>query len=67
MTIKGHFETDDNFSTVYSDGKIYTIAKNGEWGFIPIGGRDIAGNVLTRTEYNKRLQACDRFGTFELN
>lgn len=68
MRISGYYEKDDNFTTIYSGNKIYTVTRNsGVWGCIPVGGRDIAGNILTQTEYDRRRNACPSSGSFDLD
>lgn len=68
MTIYGLYEKDENFTTIYYDGKLYTIAINGgDWGCLPVGGQDTTGHILTQDEYDRRRSACVLSGTFELS
>lgn len=42
--IFGKYETDSNFTTVYCDNTIYTIARNtGDWGCVAVGQRTAMG------------------------
>lgn len=68
MIIKGKYEVDSNFTTVYANNKMYTIAKNtGEWGVLPVGEKAYIGGVLTQEVYDKLASECDKEGTFELS
>lgn len=68
MTITGRYERDENFTTVYADNRIYTIARNtGDWGCLPVGGTSYVGGVLTQERYNDLASACSEKGTFELS
>ena len=65
--IKGKYETDQNFTTVYCDNTIYTIARNtGDWGCIKVGETTAMGQILTKEAYDKFASECGREGTFEL-
>ena len=65
--IKGKYETDQNFTTVYCDNTIYTIARNtGDWGSVAVGQRTAMGQILTQEVYDKWASECEKEGTFEL-
>lgn len=68
MKIEGRYETDQNFTSIYCDNTIYTIARNsGEWGAIKVGERDrTSGNILTLELYKEMESACEKSGSFEL-
>lgn len=67
MIIKGKYEQDGNFTTVYCDNKIYTIARNtGDWGCVAVGGRTTTGHILTQEVYDEWEKECTREGSFEL-
>ena len=60
MTVTGKFKKDENFTTVYADNRIYTIARNtGEYGVAAVG-------VITQELYDKWSSECAETGTFEL-
>ena len=68
MTSKGKYEKNDNFTTVYSDNAIYTIARNtGEWGVLKVGEFGATGHQLTQEIYDKWEGKCTKEGTFSLN
>lgn len=67
MKIKGKFRKDSNFTTVFAENAIYTIARNsGDWGCVKAGGCLAVGGVLTQEIYNKWESKCTESGTFEL-
>ena len=67
MTIHGKYNTDSNFTTVFSENAIYTIAHNsGDWGCVKVGKCLAVGGVLTQDIYNKWEAECTESGTFEL-
>ena len=67
MIIKGKYEVDSNFTTVYSNNTIYTIARNtGEWGCVSVGQMTAMGLVLTQEAYDKLSSECEKEGVFEL-
>lgn len=67
VTITGRYEQDDNFTTVYADNRIYTIARNtGDWDSVAVGERTAMGQVLDQETYNKWARECSSEGTFEL-
>lgn len=62
LTIRGRYTVDDNFTTIFSDNKIYTIARaTGEWGSVTVDGY-----FLTQEMYDKWESECQHEGTFEL-
>ena len=66
--IKGKYETDSNFTTVYCDNTVYTIARNtGEWSCIKVGETTAMGQILTQEAYDKWTSECEREGTFEIS
>ena len=66
--IKGKYETDQNFTTVYCDNTVYTIARNtGEWGCIKVGETTAMGQILTQEVYSKWASECEKDGIFELH
>ena len=66
--ITGKFEKDDNFTTVYCDDTIYTIAKNtGDWACVKVGERTATGQILTQEAFDKWASQCTEVGTFELS
>lgn len=67
MTICGKYETDDNFTTVYANNRMYTIARNGDWGSLGVGERAYVGGILTQKRYDELASACSKEGTFELD
>lgn len=67
MKITGRYENDENFTRVYSNNTVYTIARNsGEWGTLKVGEHDRQGNVLTLEQFNEWENACEKVGTFDL-
>ncbi|MFG6325880.1 MAG: hypothetical protein K1W00_03435 [Lachnospiraceae bacterium] len=67
MVIKGKFEKDSNFITVFVDNRIYTIARNtGEWASVGVGERTAMGQILTQETYDKWVSACSKEAAFEL-
>lgn len=68
MTIRGRYEEDENFITVYADNRIYTIAKNsGNWSSVGTGERAYIGGVLTQKRFNELASACSKEGVFKLS
>lgn len=67
MTVIGKFKKDENFTTVYADNRIYTIARNtGEYGVAAVGDRAATGGVITQELYDRWSSECVETGTFEL-
>lgn len=68
MKIYGRYKTDENFTTVYSNNTVYTIARGtGDWGSISVGERTAMGQILTQEVYDKWASECTKEGTFELS
>ena len=66
MKISGKYTTDSNFTTVYCDNTIYTIARNtGNWSCVAVG-QNVMGHVLTQEVYDKWASECEKEGTFTL-
>ena len=67
MKITGRYTKDENFTTVYTDNKIYTIARNtGEWGYLKVGERSYMGQILDQATYDRWAAEAEKVGTFEL-
>ena len=65
--ITGRYKQDDNFTTVYCDNTIYTIANNtGYWASKSVGDRTNIGKIITQEVYDKWASECEKEGTFEL-
>ena len=65
--ITGSFKKDSNFTTIYCNNVIYTIARNtGDWSCIKVGERTATGHILTQEIYDKWVSECTEVGTFEL-
>ena len=68
MKITGKYTVDQNFITVFSDNKIYTIARNsGDWGSLAVGDYAHSGGKLTQEIYDKWLSECEKEGSFTLD
>lgn len=58
---------DENFFTVYSNNKIYTISKNtGTHSYVRVGDKTALGQVLTQAEYDRMAAQCTDEGQFEI-
>ena len=66
MRITGKYEADENFTTIYSNNTVYTIAKNGDWGSVKVGQQTNMG-VLSQDTYDEWVSKCTKEGTFELD
>lgn len=67
MKITGKYKKNDNFTIVYCDNTIYTIAINtGDWGSVAVGHKTAMGQILTQEAYDKWASECEKEGTFEL-
>lgn len=67
MLITGKYERDDNFTTIYSNNTVYTIARGtGDWGSLKVGKSACVGGVLAQERYNELESQCVKEGTFEL-
>ena len=68
MQITGKYTTDSNFTTVYTDDTLYTLARNSsDWGCVKIGNRSATGHILDRETFEKWKAECTKEGTFELS
>lgn len=68
MTITGVYKKDANFTTVYTEDTIYTIARNtGEWSYRKIGDWLACGGKLTPEIFQEWKAECTETGTFELS
>ena len=68
MTIKGKYIQDQNFTTVYTEDTLYTLARNSsDWGCVKIGERTATGQILDRETFEKWKSKCTKEGTFELS
>ena len=66
--ITGRFEKDSNFTIVYCDNTVYTIARNtGDWACVKVGERTAMGYILTQETFDKWASECTEVGTFELS
>ncbi len=67
-TIKGRYETDDNFTTIYgNDNRLYTIARStGECGSVGVGEMTHMGKMFTQRHFDAGRAACADSGTFVL-
>lgn len=67
MKITGKYRRDDyGFLNVYADNTLYTIAGNGDWGFVPVGQSTAMGQILTQEIYDQLAGECAKTGTFNL-
>ena len=66
MTIRGKYESDANFTTVYSNNKVYTIAGNGAWSSVAVGEMTASGKILTQETYDRWESGCTKEGEFDL-
>lgn len=68
MKIYGNFEKDQNFITVYSENRIYKIARStGDWASLGVGEVSATGHVLDQETYDEWESKCSEEGTFELS
>lgn len=68
MKVFGRYETDTNFTTVYCDNTIYTIARStGDWSCVGVGQRTATGHILTQEVYDEWKSTCKKEGTFVLS
>lgn len=66
IIITGKIERHENGVTVYTDGKIYGLARRGgDWGMNKIGG-SAPGGIITAELYHKWENECSETGTFVL-
>ena len=68
MEITGKYKKDSNFTTVYCNNKIYTIARGtGDWSCLAVGECTSMGQVLTQDVYDSWASECSKEGTFVLS
>ena len=66
--IIGSYTEDENFTTVFANNTMYTIAKaTGEWGSISVGNRTATGHILDQKTYDKWESECEYEGEFLLS
>lgn len=67
MNVTGKYKMGINFITVFSSGRIYTVARDtGDWRSVEIGQRTDTGLYLTPEEYDRMESECKLTGTFNL-
>lgn len=67
-TITGKYEKDENFTTVYSNNTVYTIANaTGSYSKVSVGEKIALGQILDQETYNRWASECEEEGTFELS
>ena len=68
MKITGKYIKDDNFITLFSNGTIYTIARNSDdWGAVSIGEKTAMGVLVTPKNYAEYEKRAEKSGTFTLD
>lgn len=68
MLIKGYYKKDDNFTEIYTEDTLYTIARNtGEWNSVKVGSRMATGRILTKETFEAWKSECEKWGEFELS
>ena len=68
MLIKGKYKRDSNFTEIYTENTMYTIARNtGDWGCVKIGERMASGRILTKETFEAWKSECEKWGEFELS
>lgn len=67
MLIKGKYRKDDNFTEIYTEDTLYTIARNtGEWNSVKVGERMASGHILTKETFETWKSECEKESEFEL-
>ena len=67
MKITSKYYADDNFTYLFKDKTMYTIARNtGGWGSVTVGGCTASGQKVTQADFDRWIANADREGTFEL-
>ena len=65
--IKGKYQVDNNFTTVYTDNVVYTIPHDtNSWACRKVGELTATGVVLTQEWLDCQKEKCAKEGTFEL-
>ena len=68
MLIKGRYEQDQNFTTVYTEDTMYHIARNtGSWSSRKVGEELAFSGILTPELFAKWKAECTEEGTFNLS
>lgn len=68
MLIKGRYEQDQNFTTVYTEDTMYQIARNtGSWSSRKVGEELAFSGILTPELLAKWKGECTKEGTFNLS
>ena len=68
MQITGKYEQDQNFTTVYTEDTLYTVARStGDWSSVKIGDRMANGYALTPDLFRQWKAECTEEGTFHLS
>lgn len=68
MQITGKYIQDQNFTTVYTEDTLYTLARNSsDWRCVKVGNRLATGHILDRETFEKWKSECTKEGTFELS
>lgn len=66
--IYGCYTEDENFTTVFANNIMYTIARStGEWGSLHVGDRSATGHVFDKETYDRMENECDYEGEFLLS
>lgn len=66
MIITGKFKNDGNFTHVFANNTIYTIASTGEWACVSVGEVTAFGQILKKEDYEMLEKGCENEGQFEL-
>ena len=67
MKITGKYYADDNFTYLFKNATMYTIARNtGDWSSVTIGGHTASGQKVTQADFDRWIANADSEGTFEL-
>ena len=67
MTITGLYTKNANFTTIYTEDTLYTIARNtGEWSYVKVNDRLPDGHILTPELFQEWKSECIETGTFNL-
>lgn len=68
MLIKGKYKQDSNFTEIYTENTMYTIARNtGEWNSVKVGERMASGHILTKEIFEAWKSECEKWGEFQLS
>ena len=67
MKITGKYYVDDNFTYLFKNSTMYTIARNtGDWGSVTFGEHTAYGQKVTQADFDRWIANADSEGTFEL-